>query len=294
MGPPSCALQKKKDQGLDDGDPNDVFGGAGINLQDEERNMTTFEVPSRSNGYPGMQFYMQQPPAQPPDRGDGARKSDFLHPQALDYYMGRKLSEYGLQKIDPEVFALLSLAVKDRLSTLLGQMIVLAKHRCAPPPKNGKALDDVGRVLRSISLAEAQDEERRRTIAAARRLEEETKRREADEAASLVKKRPGAAKTLSEQAIARNANATANMMLNQSGGKKYSWMTGAPNTSQLARRNTVQAFNGIQPNVFKTGAEEYGSLITLKDFVAAIELEGEDIYGRGGRTLLKAYTQLKD
>ncbi|CCG83490.1 Transcription factor TFIID complex subunit Taf4 [Taphrina deformans PYCC 5710] len=288
MGPPGT-YQKKKDDGLDEGDPNDVFGGAGINLQDEERNMTAFEVP-RNNTIPQQYLQIQQQHV----NGDRARKSDFLHAGALEYFINRKLSESGLHKFDPEIYSLMSLAVKDRLSGLLGQMIVLAKHRCAPPPANGQPIDDVGRILKGISLIEAQDEERRRTIAAARRLEEETKRREAEDASSASKKKPGMAKTLTEQAIARNANATAQMMLNQSGGKKYSWMTGAPNTSQLPRRNTVQAANGIQPNVFKSGSEEHGNLITLKDFIGALELEGEDIIGRGGKALLKAYTQLKD
>lgn len=287
MGPPGMQ-QKKKDEGLDEGDPNDVFGGAGINLQDEERNMTSFDF-ARNTPMNMQQQYQQQQQV-----GDRARKSELLHYQAFEHLVNRKLSESGLLKFDTEIYALIGLAVKDRLSGLLGQMIVLAKHRCAPPPSNAKPIDDVGKILRGISLVEAQDEERRRTIAAARRLEEEAKRREAEDASTASKKKPGAAKNLTEQAIARNANATAQMMLNQSGGKKYSWMTGSSGTASLPRRNAVQAANGIQPNVYKTGSEEHGNLITLKDFIGAIEFEGEDTVGRGGKALLKAYTMLKD
>lgn len=285
MNPPTSLLGKKREEGLDEGDPNDVFGGAGINLQDEERNMTSFEVPKLT---PATQSKDESRPS------DRARKSDFLDLGAFNYLVNNKLSEFGLKKYENETHGLIGLALKERLTGLISRMVVLAKHRCAAPPKHGKPIDDVGRILRGISLREAQEEERRRTVAAARRAEEETKRREAEDASAALKKKPGAARTMSEQAIARNANATAQMMLNQSGGKKYSWMTGAPNTSQLPRRNTVQSSTGIQANVFKLGSEEHSGAITLKDFINALELEGEDTIGRGGRALVKAYANLKD
>lgn len=278
-------MQKKRDEGLDEGDPNDVFGGAGINLQDEERNMTAFEVPRRVGSLAQQQIQYA---------GEQARKSDFLDFPALQYLINRKLSESGLNKFDNEIHGLMGMALKERLTGLMTRMVVLSKHRCAPPPANGKPIDDVGRILRNISLKEAEDEERRRTIASARRAEEEAKRRAEEEASSASKRKPGSARTLTEQAIARNANATAQMMLNQSGGKKYSWMTGAPNTSQLPRRGTAVAGASISANVFKTATEEHGGQITLKDFINALELEGEDIIGRGGKALLRAYTQLKD
>lgn len=291
MGPPSTALgasaTKKKDDGLDEGDPNDVFGGAGINLQDEERNMTTFEVPRKV--IPSSQSHQQ-----PQDNGEKARRSDFLDAQALHYMLNKKLSDAGLMKADPEIHGLISMAIRERLTSIISRMIVLSKHRCAAPPEAAKPIDDVGRILRNISLKEAQDEERRRTIAAARRAEEDAKRREADEALNASKKRSGLAKTLSEQVIARNANATAQMMLNQSGGKKYSWMTGAPNTSQLPRRNTSQVNPATQAMLFKAGADENIGQITMKDFINAMEMDGEDMIGRGGKTLLRAYTLLKD
>lgn len=283
MGPPSSAMLKKKDDGLDEGDPNDILGGAGINLLDEERNISSFDLPRTSN----TATQTSQKPT-----GDQARKSDFLDYPALQYLINKKLSEIGLGKFDDEVHGLVGMALKERLAELLSRMIVLAKHRCAPPPENAKPIDDVGRILRNISLKEAQEEERRRSAAALRRAEEEAKRREAEEASSTSKKKP--ARSLTEQAAARNTNATAQMMLNQSGGKKYSWMTGAPNTSQLSRRSTAQVGTAIQANVFKAGAEELAGQVTLRDFINAMELEGEPIFGRGGKALCRAYTMLKD
>lgn len=290
MGPPSTAVAasatKKKDDGLDEGDPNDVFGGAGINLQDEERNMTAFEVPRK--------IFQPSQQQQGQDTGEKARKSNFLDTQALQYMVNKKLSDAGLSKADGEIHGLISMAIRERLTSIISRMIVLSKHRCAAPPEAARPIDDVGRILRSISLKEAQDEERRRTIAAARRAEEDAKRREADEALNASKKKSGIAKTLSEQVIARNANATAQMMLNQSGGKKYSWMTGAPNTSQLPRRNTTLVNPVTQAMLFKAGSDENIGQITMKDFINAMEMDGEDMIGRGGKTLLRAYTLLKD
>lgn len=284
MGPPSSAIStKKKDEGLDEGDPNDILGGAGINLQDEERHMTSFEVPRSMNASAQVQ---QTAP------GDQARKSDFLDFPAFQYAVNQKLMETGLNKFEVELHGLIGIALKERLSGLVSRMVVLAKHRCAPPPANATPLDDVGKILRNISIKEAQEEERRRTAAATRRAEEEVKRREAEEASSASKRKP--ARTISEQAAARNANATAQMMMNQSGGKKYSWMTGAPNTSQLSRRTTTQTGTAVPANVFKTGSEELAGHLTLVDFINAMELDGENQFGRGGKALLKAYTQLKD
>lgn len=303
MGPPG-SLQKKKDDGLDEGDPNDMFGSAGINLQDEERNMSNFEVPRRvqSLATSGLSGHFGSRPD-----GESLKQSDFLDSPALRYFINQKLSSHGLTKMDPEIHGLLGLALKERLTGLLTRMVVLAKHRMAPPPVNGRPIDDVGRALRAISLREIQEEDKRRSAALIKRQELEAKRREEE---SNSKRKDGMAgpgkgsKGLSDTAIARNANATAQLMLNTSGGKQYSWMTSA-SSSSLSQSLPRRQLNSNSPagnsaagkaggGVFKAGSVEEIGVIGMKDFIGALELDGEDVFGRGGRTLCRAYTLLKD
>ncbi len=189
------------------------------------------------------------------------------------------------------------------MTNLLTRMVVLAKHRTAPPPYNARPLDDVGRILRSISIKEAGEEERRRTQRHARIMEEEARRQEIEEASPGLRKKKdsqvGIGRGLSETALKRNADETASLMLNQSGSRKYSWMTSSNTGSGLSRKSVGMSVlkgqaPGIQAVLYKVGAIEEAGIITMKDYIGASEAEGEDSIGRGARALLKGYTMLKD
>lgn len=296
MGPPG-SIQKRKDEGLDDGDPNDMFGSAGINLQDEERNMSTFEVPrtvtnTQSSAYVGLSS----------GQSDRVRQSDFLEAPALRHMISQHLSSNGLARMEPDIHGLLGLALKERMTGLVSRMSILAKHRAAPPPTQGRQINDVGDTLRAISLKEIQEEDKRRSIALIKRQELENRKREEESTGKKKESSASKSKGLSDTAIARNANATAQLMLNTSGGKQYSWMTSSAGTGPSLPRRTVStnsptatiANSKPGANVFKAGSIEERGIIGMKDFIGALELEGQDVFGRGGRTLLKAYTRLKD
>jgi hypothetical protein len=276
-----------------------MFAHVGINLQDEERNMVSFDLPANAAVLQQQRWmqahWQQQSPVQ--QQQQRMRMADLLDRAALTRYLNKTLEQQGLRAFEPDVHTVLGLALTERLSSLLHSMTVLSKHRTAPPPAGPglKQHADIGQKLRARATKEAIEEEKRRTVAAARRHEEELRRKELEEAGTTAGQRKraqtAAAKGLSESTMARNANATANLMLNTSGGKKYSWMTGGANTSQMPRRQTTGP--GAVAHVFKPGSQEEMGVMSLKDFIAAAEGEGEAI-GRGGRALLKAYTMLKD
>ncbi|BFZ53747.1 transcription initiation factor TFIID subunit 4 [Savitreella phatthalungensis] len=336
MGPPTSSTlgRNKRDDGLDEGDPNDMIGSAGINLLEEERNMQEIELPFSANqsamtdqndlssdspGAAGPAGTTQQVSKQLSDR----RRTEFLHIQATHNYLLQHLGD-GLKSVEADVQHLIAMATRERLANLLSRMVVLEKHRTAPPPMNCTAIDDVGRTLRSVVSKEAQEESRRRTQAQIRRQEEEARRREAEEAARTGgSKRAALARGITDTALARNANQTANMMLSTSGGKKYSWMSGgmaglggstglASGGSSLGSgvdsgdesggsgpgsggaRGGRPAPYGAGGNVFKAAPQDERGVLTMRDLTSALEAEGDLTFGRGTRTLLRAYTRFKD
>lgn len=221
----------------------------------------------------------------------------------------------SLKTIDPDIGPLLALSLRDRMASLLSDMIILSKHRTASLPVDRRIIDNVGKILEDINIKEKDKEEKRRAKLLSKKLEEENRMDKQgvlsgnpEETDKKRKKKEilsnSSSKNLSEDAQKRNIDTTAAIMMglgpNGPGGKKYSWMTSTLPLSPRYVTKTPKATNihsqtNPETTIIQT-VEEIG-IITIRDALNVLEMDKEgagEIFGRGARALSRGYIRLKD
>lgn len=278
----------------------DALVSAGVDIKEEEHHM------SRSYDYVFGSSTI-------PLEEDRTKLTDFLNPIPLNDLIYRIAISNSLKTIDPDVASLLALSLRDRMTSLLSDMIILSKYRTASPPVNRKIIDNVGKILEDINIKEKDTEEKRRAQLLSRRLQESKMDKQSslsgimeDTDKKKKKKETGSSssKNLSEDAQKRNTDTTAAIMMgsgpNGPGGKKYSWMTSTLPLSSGYVPKTPRPINTYSPANPKTSTlqsvEEVG-IITIRDALNVLEMDREgagEVFGRGARALTRGYIRLKD
>ncbi|KTW28942.1 hypothetical protein T552_01571 [Pneumocystis carinii B80] len=280
----------------------DALISAGVDIKEEEHNMSrSYDYVFGSNVIPLEE--------------DRTKMTDFLNPVPLNDLIYRIAISNSLKTIDPDIGPLLALSLRDRMASLLSEMIVLSRHRTASLPVNRKIIDNVGKILEDINIKEKDKEEKRRAQILSRKMEEESKMDKqtllSGNPEDMDKKRKkkemlmnSSSKNLSEDAQKRNIDTTAAIMMgsgpNGPGGKKYSWMTStlplSPGYVTKTPRTTSNHSQASTETAIIQTVEEIG-LITIRDALNVLEMDREgagEIFGRGARALSRGYIRLKD
>ncbi|ODQ54786.1 hypothetical protein SAICODRAFT_17774 [Saitoella complicata NRRL Y-17804] len=304
MPPPQTP---KTEDPLDSKDKfQDALFTAGIDIRAEEQAL------ANQNMIPGGGGYMQQQQYNPYayQQQNRERQSDFLNSTPMIHLLNGTATAHALKSIDPDVPALLALAVKERLSSLITSMAALEKHRTSGPVNPGPSPE--ARALAALANKERADEERRLVLLESRKQEEETRQAQAvlegtatptTEGEKPKKPRkslvPGGRGTpVNEEAQTRLANATASAM-SGSRGKKYAWMTSSgaitPGSSANRRKLAPAKKGGLGEG--GKGYEETKGLITMKDALLALEGERDGEGGGGGigvqKVVMRGYSRLR-
>lgn len=213
----------------------DVMGSVGVDLREESEN-----IMRSVHGSVGLRANSSL------TEDSGSRTLDhfapppFVEASNLDWILSRITSKYSISEVSPEVLELLSLAVEERVRSLLEQIIKTSKHRAlaqqsypTPPLNdNGKPIYKVmvnKDPRKQIQALERADKDRVRKYYL--RLQEGSHLDDEGEPRSKKSKnkRDGfsgltataSARNMSEESRKANANQTTHMF---TGGLRKSWM----------------------------------------------------------------------
>jgi len=246
--PPPIATSR---QSTDTSHLQDALFSADIDLEAEEALLSRVDDDGRRH-QTGVQFY----------GGGGFRATDTASdyvppPPFLDANLLAKVVRRAIGRYDAEALQLLSQAAREYMLNLLSTAIILARHRRASSNQSS----EVTTALRQLAQQEREGEEQRRARKAA-----------AAEAEAQPK-----ARHMSDEAVAKNANATA---LHLAGGRTYSWMKSGPVRASRSGESAIPA-----TSTRKGWKEEDG--VTLRDMLLALE-------GSRGLGMDRAYAKLRD
>ena len=250
----------------------------------------------------------------------------YFNSWVLKFYLA---GSRHLTAFENDIPPLLAFALRQRMADLIAQMITIAHHRTAairPPPSANTIIPTSALLKIAKADREAQElflqKKKRREEAEQAALENSgdgdenidgvttaavapPKKRKRDGAA--VAAAAASARTMSEEVQKRQANTTATMF---SGRKMFSWMTPAgasPAASSPSTPNMTKSMGDAGDARRASGAgvvsdtagllREEPGVVVMRDALNALESDVEGaglVFGRGGRSTLRAWAQLRD
>lgn len=289
--------QSTNDRSQDTSHLQDALASAGVDLQQEELNMT---IQSRHAETQAIDAAAEE----------SSRFCDFLNAQVLEKRIQKSLSSMRLSRSDPAVASLLTLSTRERLSQLLQRMILLCKHRTQKPPRDAIMVDNVRHKLKELVERDRKREEQRSSMLKKRKADVEAREAEKEAAAfaedggAAPRKKPKkdtSSKSVNEETLKRLADQTAHIATGF-GGRQYSWLSAEshePETPAIgggfgivkkkSKHSRASAAETSSENTASSHKNEHKSrrhkilpylldnpgIVTMRDALLALEIEQE-------------------
>lgn len=272
---------------------NDAIAAAGVNIQHEEEILLLQQQHRRTDVSRDLKQFIKS--SKPPS---------YLNPYHVATFMSKIARENGIHQRflhDQDMLELISAACEYWLANIITKTVLLSRHRRRGIPSlplhslarskkqpSNPHRSELQRELRNMATRQKELEEKRVAKRILLGLEKSGAQAAAEQAAE--------GKAGAEETLHRAANATAAMMAQAPGRKKYSWMAAGQGESPLATGGEkdksresplilMRGDNGLRYREIRTGNQ-----ISVKDLLGVLEDE------RMGteKAVVKGYARLKE